>query len=122
MNKTVGMKFGTKSSFLGALVVTILASTILVPAQAANAVTITAASAVTSVKVSDAWSADTPNNARAKFTWVKPASVYGATIVGYKIEQSSNKTTWKSLVANTGSISTSKIIFQRNRGWINKVL
>lgn len=110
MNNSLGMKFGTKSALVGALVSALLASSFLLPSQAANAVTVTAASSVTSLKVTDAWSADSPHVAQAKLTWAKPASVYGATIVGYKIEHSENKTTWKSLVSNTKSTVTSTVI------------
>lgn len=98
------------SRFLAGIVAAILASTLFMPTQAANAASITAASAVRSLVASDAWSSATPRTARAKLTWVRPASTYGATVVGYKIERSSNKTTWTTAISNTGSTSTSAIV------------
>jgi len=98
------------SRFLAGVVAAILASTLFIPAQAANAASITAASAVRSLVASDAWSSATPRTARVKLTWVRPSSTFGATVVGYKIERSSNKTTWVTAVANTGSTSTSAIV------------
>lgn len=88
----------------------LLLSSFLLPGQAANAVTITAASAAKSVKVTDAWVASSPQSARAKLTWIKPGSLYGAKLVGYRIEASTNKTSWSSVVSNTNSTSTSAIV------------
>lgn len=93
-----------------ALASAILLSGLLLPAQSASAVTITAASAVKSVKVSDAWSSSSPKTARAKITWTKPSSLHGARLIGYRIESSTNKTTWKTTVSNTGSTSTSATV------------
>lgn len=98
------------SRFLAGTVAAILASTLFLPAQAANAASITAASAVRSLVASDAWSSATPRTARAKLTWVRPASTYGAVLVGYRIQRSSNKTTWTTVISNTGSRSTSAIV------------
>jgi len=83
---------------------------LIAPAQAANAVTVTAASAVRSVVATDAWSAESPKTARARITWLKPTTTYGATVAGYKIEASTNKTTWKSVVQNTKSTATSAVV------------
>jgi len=80
--------------------------TITLPAQSANAVTIKPASAVRSVVVADGWTADQPRTARASIRWMRPASTFGATLVGYRIEKSTNKTSWKVVVSNTGSTST----------------
>lgn len=87
-----------------------LITTILVPAQAANAVTITAATAVRSVVAADAWTSTSPKVARAKITWVRPAATYGATLVGYKIEKSTNGTTWLTAISNTKSTATSAVL------------
>jgi serine protease len=80
--------------------------TITLPAQSASAVTVKAASAVRSVVVSDGWNASEPRLARASIRWTRPAATYGATLVGYRIEKSTNKTSWKVVVSNTGSTST----------------
>lgn len=80
--------------------------TITLPAQSANAVTIKSASAVRSVVVSDGWNANEPRSARASIRWMRPSSTFGATIAGYRIEKSTNKTSWKVAVSNTGSTST----------------
>ena len=96
--------------FVSAAVAAAVALSLMAPAQAANAVTITAASAVRSVVATDAWSADSPKTARAKITWLKPSATYGATVAGYKIEASTNKTIWKAVVANTKSTATSAVV------------
>ncbi len=96
--------------FFAGVVSALVAISVIAPAQAANAAPITAASPVRSVKVSDAWSAAAPKSARAKLTWTRPASTYGATITGYKIDASTNKTTWKSVASNTKSSSTSAVV------------
>ncbi|MEY4639307.1 MAG: hypothetical protein RLY13_305, partial [Actinomycetota bacterium] len=93
-----------------ALVITaVVATSLLMPAQAANAAGIPA-SAVRSLKVSDGWSSSAPRTAVAKLTWTKPASTYGYSIVGYRIEKSYDKTTWTTVISNTKSTSTSKTI------------
>ncbi len=92
---------------LAAITSTFLLTAFFLPSQSASAVTITAASAVKSLKVSDDWSSSNPKTARAKLSWAKPSSVYGARLIGYRIESSTNKTTWKTSVSNTGSTSTS---------------
>lgn len=97
------------SRLLAVVVASVLVTTALLPAQAATAAT-TTASAVRSVKVTDAWSSSTPRTARAKITWTKPASTYGYKIVGYRIEKSFNKSTWTTVVANTNSTATSRVI------------
>lgn len=98
------------SRFLAGVVAALVTTTLLMPAQAANSATITAASAVRSVSVSDAWSSSAPRTARAKLSWAKPSSTFGATVVGYKIESSSNKTTWVTALSNTASTSTSAYV------------
>lgn len=93
-----------------ALISVFVTASLIVPVQGANAVTVTAASAVRSVVVSDVWLATSPKSARAKISWTKPAATYGATISGYKIEASTNKTTWKTVVSNTRSTATSAFV------------
>lgn len=100
----------SKSRLFSGIIATIVATSFLIPAQAANAVTITAASPVRTVSVADAWSPITPRVARAKLTWTRPVSTYGATVVGYKVEKSSNGKTWQSAISNTGSTRTTAII------------
>ena len=95
---------------VGSIIATVVAISLLAPVQAANAAPVTAASPARSVKVSDAWVSTSPKTARAKITWTRPASTYGATIAGYKIDASTNKTTWKPVVSNTKSTSTSAIV------------
>ena len=51
---------------------------------------ITAASAVQTLKVSDAWSQDLPGVPRVRLTWKAPRSLFGAKVSGYAIEYSSN--------------------------------
>lgn len=92
------------------LISALMLTSLLLPTQAATAATIKAASAVRSVKVSDAWISSTPKTPRAKLTWTRPTATYGAKLVGYKIEVSTNKTSWSSAVANTGSTATSAIV------------
>ena len=95
--------------FAGLLSALMLTS-LLMPTQAATAATIKAASTVRSVKVSDAWISSSPKTARAKLTWTRPTATYGAKLVGYRIEVSTNKTSWSATVANTGSTATSEIV------------
>jgi serine protease len=92
------------------IVSALMLTSLLLPTQAANAATIKAASAVRSVKVSDAWISSSPKTARAKLTWTRPTATYGAKLVGYRIEVSTNKTAWSSAVSNTGSTATSEIV------------
>jgi serine protease len=93
-----------------ALVVTaVVAISLILPAQAANAAG-SAASPVRSLKVSDGWSSSSPRTAVAKLTWTKPSSTYGYSIIGYRIEKSYDKNTWTTVVSNTKSSSTSKTI------------
>lgn len=95
---------------VGSIIATVVAISLLAPVQAANAAPVTAASPARSVKVSDAWVSTSPKTARAKITWTRPATTYGAIIAGYKIDASTNKTTWKPVVSNTKSTSTSAIV------------
>jgi serine protease len=92
------------------LIAALVAVTLLVPAQVANAATIIAASAVRSVSATDAWSSSAPHTPRVRLTWARPVSTFGATVIGYKIEKSTNGTTWASAVSNTRSTKTSVVI------------
>lgn len=65
---------------------------------------ITAASAVQSLKVTDAWVADLPGVPRARLTWKAPKSFFGAKLVNYVIEYSSNAgKSWTRITANTAT-------------------
>ena len=93
-----------------ALVITfVVATSLLMPAQAANAAS-SAASAVRSLKVSDGWNSSSPRTAVAKLSWTKPSSTYGYSIVGYRIEKSYDKNTWTTVISSTKSTATSKTI------------
>lgn len=102
------MKFSRRVA--AALISVFVTSSLIVPAQGANAAPITSASAVRSVVVSDGWLATSPKSARAIISWAKPSSTYGATISGYRIEVSTNKTTWTTVVSNTKSTATSATV------------
>lgn len=95
--------------FVG-VIAAVVSFSVLTPAQAANAVTIKAATAVRSVVAKDAWSSSAPRTARAKLTWVRPTATFGAQLVGYRIERSADKTTWKVVVSDTGSSTGTAIV------------
>ena len=87
-------------------ILTTTASRIVSPRSA-----ITAASPPTALKATDAWSATNPSAARVKLTWRKSTLTFGANIVGYRIEKSSNNgANWVTLLANTGSKKTTKYL------------
>lgn len=92
------------------LVTAVLLTSFLLPAQAANSVTITAASPVKTLRVTDAWLSSSPTTARAKLSWSRPTSLAGAQLVGYRIETSTNKISWTSAIKNTSSSATSAIV------------
>ncbi|MFM1984098.1 MAG: hypothetical protein RL723_533 [Actinomycetota bacterium] len=101
----------TKSRrLLNGLFAALLATSLIAPAQAANAAPITSASAVRSVVAADAWVSSAPRTARAKLSWLKPSATFGASIIGYKIEVSTNKSTWTTAVSNTRSTTTSAYV------------
>lgn len=54
--------------------------------SAAALATLKPATAVRSVKVTDAWSKAAPTVAAVKLTWSPPSALYGASIVGYRVE------------------------------------
>ena len=67
---------------------------------------LTPASAVRSVKAVDAWSKATPSAAAIKLTWSAPASLFGASVSGYRVE-SNDGTGWKFLAT---ALTTSTVI------------
>lgn len=68
---------------------------------------IRAASAPRTPTAADAWVATSPARARVKLTWLQPASLYGATLVGYRIEKSLDNQVWSVYKANTANRLTS---------------
>jgi serine protease len=62
------------------------ASAVSKPALPSSKVVIKPASAVRSVKATDAWSKSAPNKAAIKVTWLAPTTLNGAVISSYKIE------------------------------------
>lgn len=96
-----------------------LAISFLVPAQAANAVTITPATSVKSVSVKDAWSLETPRTARAKITWVKPANLYGARLVSYRVQKSTDNKKWTTAISSTGLVNSAEISSGLKIGAVN---
>jgi serine protease len=56
------------------------------PALPASKIVIKPASAVRSVKATDAWSKSAPNKAAIKLTWLAPTTLNGAAISSYKVE------------------------------------
>ncbi|MFM6971358.1 MAG: S8 family serine peptidase [Rhodoluna sp.] len=96
-----------------------LAISFLTPAQAANAVIITPASAVKSVAVKDAWSIETPRTARAKITWIKPANLYGAKLVSYKVQRSTDNKNWTTAIASTGLVNSAVVSSGLKIGAVN---
>lgn len=64
------------------------------------------ASAPTLVKGINYFDSKTPRLPRIRISWKAPTTLNKAKITGYRIESSSNKKTWKSLIVNTGKTST----------------
>ncbi len=63
-----------------------------------------AASAVLSLKAVDAWNIKKPNLAQILLTWAKPAKLYGAKILGFEIDRSTDGgKTFSALVSQTKS-------------------
>lgn len=69
---------------------------------------ITAASAVQSLRVTDAWSASLPGVPRVQISWKAPRSFYGAKLSNYVVEYS--KDSGKSWTRKTASTKTSFVI------------
>ncbi|MEY3888926.1 MAG: hypothetical protein RI931_48, partial [Actinomycetota bacterium] len=71
---------------------------------------IRAASSPRTPVAKDAWVATSPARARVKLTWLPPSSLYGAAIVGYRIEKSLDNKVWSVYKANTASRTTSAFV------------
>ena len=71
---------------------------------------IRAASSPRTPLASDAWVATSPARARVKLSWLQPASLYGASIVGYRIEKSLDNSIWSVYKANTATRTTSAFV------------
>lgn len=74
-----------------------------VASSVASSTPATTASAATSLSV-------VGGDTSATLSWVAPSSNGGSPITGYRIEQSSNGSTWTSLVTDTGSTSTNAVL------------
>ena len=65
------------------------------------------ASSPRSLSAKTAVTASAPQRARARLSWKAPTSRFGASIVGYRIQYSSNGgSSWRTLINNTGSAQT----------------
>jgi serine protease len=64
------------------------------------------ASAPTTVKGINYFDSKSPRTPRIRLSWKAPTILNKAKIFGYRIEQSSDKKIWKSLIINTGKTST----------------
>ena len=79
-----------------------------------------AASGPRSVVARPAVSSTTPEKARIRLTWKAPEKRYGASIVGYRIQYSSNNgATYQTLISDTGSGSTRLIVSDGIRAGIS---
>lgn len=97
------------SRALALIIAAVVATTLFMPAQSANAAG-TAASAVRSLKVTDGWNSSSPRTAAARLSWTKPSSTYGYSIIGYRIEKSFDKVNWSRVTSNTKSTSTTRTV------------
>ena len=70
------------------------------PVLAKDLAALKPASAVRLLSAKDAWSAIAPDQAAVKLSWSAPASISGATLVGYRIE-SNDGAGWKFLISST---------------------
>ena len=64
------------------------------------------ASAPTAVKGINYFDAKAPRSPRIRISWKAPTTLNKAKIFGYRIETSSDRKVWKSLITNTGKTST----------------
>lgn len=64
------------------------------------------ASAPTSVKGINYFDSKAPRTPRIRISWKAPTTLNKAKIFGYRIEASSDRKVWKSLITNTGKTST----------------
>ena len=78
-----------------------------------------AASAPRTLVARSAIKSSTPEQARVRLTWKAPASRYGATIVGYRIQYSADGSSFRTLIQNTGSSQTRAFISDGIRAGVN---
>ena len=79
-----------------------------------------AASGPRSLVAKPAVSSTTPEKARIRLTWKAPEKRYGADIVGYRIQYSSNNgATYRTLISNTGNDSTRVFVSDGIRAGVN---
>jgi serine protease len=79
-----------------------------------------AASGPRSLVAKPAVSSTTPEKARVRLTWKAPQNRYGANIVGYRIQYSSNNgATYQTLISDTGSESTRLFVSDGIRAGVN---
>ncbi|MTA27758.1 MAG: hypothetical protein F2562_02745, partial [Actinobacteria bacterium] len=95
-----GLSNGTTYSFR---VTALSRTTSGVASSATSSTPATTATAATSLSV-------VGGDTTATLSWVAPSFDGGSPITGYRIEQSSNGSTWTSLVTNTGSTSTNAVL------------
>ena len=69
-----------------------------------------AASAPTSLTAKNAFNPQNPRSPRVKLTWVAPKSLNGGSLTGYRVERSTNGTSWSTLISTTASSATSVTI------------
>ncbi|MEY4079423.1 MAG: hypothetical protein RIS80_1192, partial [Actinomycetota bacterium] len=69
-----------------------------------------AASAPTSLTAMNAFNPQNPRSPRVKLTWVAPKSLNGGSLTGYRVERSTNGTSWSTLISTTASSATSVTI------------
>lgn len=69
-----------------------------------------AASSPRTPVATDAWLASSPARARVKLSWLQPSSLYGAALIGYRIEKSLDNQVWSVYKANTANRLTSAYV------------
>ncbi len=69
---------------------------------------VTAASAVKSLKVSDAWQSAKPTTAQAQLVWAAPAKLSGAKIVGYQVEVNDGRA-WQTVARSSTTLRSAVI-------------
>lgn len=78
------------------------------------------ASAPKSLSARTAVTSSSPDRARVRLKWQPPANRFGASIVGYAIQYSSNGgATWRTLINNTGTNKTRAFVSDGIRAGIN---
>lgn len=72
-----------------------------------------AASAPLSMALVDMWNSATPTNPIAKLSWKPPTNIFGAKILGYRIDSYDPASkTWSTVISNTQSTTTSFVFNQ----------